>query len=205
MMALMLVAVLGAEEPTGQRWSVVGARTVGVGGNALEAGLGFPGVSVAYLRGVAGSVDLGARASFTWGLEGLVTRILPGFKVQGLVKVRLLDSGSISVGLTFEPGPLFAVDRFGTGIVGFALPLGVKLGLAVSSAITLGFTLDVPLWLQLGSGGGVNVPVLPGLGVEYFIKSELAAFFRARAGPTIRPAGLLELAFDASIGVGYRF
>lgn len=206
-----LALVLGAEEAPpaaaseGQRWSVVGARTTGAGGNSVEGGIGWPGLSVTYLRGVSSNVDLGGRVSFNYGLEGLITRVVPGAKVQGVVKIRAFDSGPLSAGVAFEPGPLFAVDRFGNGLVGFSLPVSLKVGVAVSSAITLGFSFDVPLWIQFGPGGGVNVPILPGLGLEYFIKSELAVFFKTRVGPTLRPLGVIELAFDAHLGVGYRF
>ncbi len=212
--SLLVAVVLCAEEappaaatpsPEGQRWSVVGARTTGAGANSVEGGIGWPGVSVTYLRGVTSSVDLGGRVSFNYGLEGLITRVVPGAKVQGVVKFRAFDSGPLSVGVSFEPGPLFALDRFGNGLVGFSLPVSLKVGVAVSSAITLGFGFDVPLWIQFGPGGGVNVPLLPGLGLEYFIKSELAVFFKTRMGPTLRPASVIELAFDAHLGVGYRF
>lgn len=189
----------------GQRWSVVGARTAGFGGNVIEAGLGWPGLSVSYTRGVLANFDLGARLTFNYGLEGLVTRVLPGAKLQGLVRFRVADSGPISFGFTFEPGPLFAVDRFGNSLIGFSVPFGAKLGVIVSSAITLGFTFDVPFWVEFGQGGGVNVPILPGLGLEYFLKSEFLAFFKTRMGPTLRPGGRIELAFDAHLGVGYRF
>ena len=191
--------------PAGQPWSVVGARTTGLGGNALEAALGWPGLTVGYARGVLDAMDLGVRLSFNYGLEGLVTRLVPGAKVQGVLRYRLLDQGAVSLAVSFEPGPLFAVDRFGNGLVAFSLPLGVRLGLAVSSAMTLGFSFDVPLWVQFGPGGGANVPFLPGLGLEYFIKSDLAAFFRARMCPTLRPPGFFELTFEAQLGVGYRF
>lgn len=189
----------------GQRWSVVGARTAGFSSNVIEAGLGWPGLYVSYTRGVLANFDLGARVTFNYGLEGLVTRVLPGAKLQGLVRFRVVDSGPLSFGLTFEPGPLFAVDRFGNSLIGFTVPLSAKLGVLVSSALTLGFSFDVPFWVQFGGGGGVNLPLLPGLGLEYFLKSEFLAFFKTRMGPTIRPGGLIELAFDAHLGVGYRF
>lgn len=212
-LALSLSLLLAAEDATppaapsteGQRWSIVGGRTAGAGANVVEGGLGWPGLYASFSRGVLGNLDLGVRVSFNYGFEGLVTRVLPGAKLQGLVKFRLMDSGPVSFGLTFEPGPLFAVDRFGNGVVGFAIPLGAKLGVSVSSAITLGFSFDVPFWVQFGGGGGANVPLLPGLGLEYFLKSELAAFFKTRMGPTIRPGGLIELSFDAYLGIGYRF
>jgi hypothetical protein len=145
------------------------------------------------------------RLSFNYGLEGLVTRVVPGAKVQGVLKFRLLDKNALSLGLTFEPGPLFWADRFGNAFVAFSLPVGLKLGVAVSSALTLGFTFEMPLWIEFGAGGGANLPLLPGLGLEYFIKSELLVFFRTRMGPTLRPRGVFELTFDAQLGVGYRF
>lgn len=210
-LVLVLSLVVSAEEAPavsateGQRWSVVGGRTAGAGANTVEGGIGWPGLSVAYARGVASNVDLGVRVTFNYGLEGLVTRVLPGAKLQGVVKLRAVDSGPVSFGVVFEPGPLFAVDRFGNGLVGFSLPVSARLGISISSAITLGFSVDVPLWVEFGAGGGVNVPILPGLGLEYFLKSELAAFFKARMGPTIRPLNSVELAFDAHLGVAYRF
>lgn len=210
MIGVLLSLALAAEPSVpavaaGQRWSVVGALTAGTGGNVVEGGLGWPGLYASYSRGLAPNFDLGVRVTFNYGLEGLVTRVLPGAKLQGLVKFRAVESGPLSVAITFEPGPLFAVDRFNNSLIGFALPVGFRMGIAVSSAITLGLSLDVPLWVQFGGGGGVNVPILPGLGLEYFIKSELVAFFKTRMGPTIRPGGGVELAFDAHLGVGYRF
>lgn len=210
MMGALLALALAAEPSApavaaGQRWSVVGALTAGTGGNVVEGGLGWPGLYASYSRGLTSNFDLGVRVTFNYGLEGLVTRVLPGAKLQGLVKFRVVESGQLSVAITFEPGPLFAIDRFNNSLIGFALPVGFRMGIAVSSAITLGFSLDVPLWVQFGGGGGVNVPILPGLGLEYFIKSELVAFFKTRMGPSIRPGGALELAFDAHLGVGYRF
>jgi hypothetical protein len=213
MIGVLLTLVLAADEAPpaasapaqGQRWSVVGALTAGAGGNVVEGGLGWPGLSASYSRGLAPNFDLGVRISFNYALEGLVTRVLPGAKLQGLVKFRVVESGSLSVAFIFEPGPLFAVDRFGNSLIGLAVPVGLRMGLAVSSAITLGLSVDVPLWVQFGGGGGVNVPILAGLGLEYFIKSELLAFFKTRMGPTILPGVSLALAFDAHLGVGYRF
>jgi hypothetical protein len=213
-LALMLALVSAAEDDTvtstaptvtsAQKWSVVGGRTVGANDNAIEAGAGWPGLSVGYSRGVLANLDLGVRVSFTYGIEGLIRELIPGGKVQGLLKFRLAESGPISVGLVFEPGPWFAVDRFGNGRAGFSFPIGVRLGLAVSSAVNLGFSFDVPMWVEFGTRSGFNLPLMPGLGLEYFIKSEFLAFFKTRMGPTIR-GGFVELTLDAQLGIGYRF
>ncbi len=212
----MVVAVISApvassDEPvaakpeadSGQTWSVVGGRTVGEGHGAIEGAVGWPGVSVAYLRGAAPQFDAGLRASFMYGREGLVSGVLPGVKLQGLLKLRLFTSGNLSLAATFEPGPYFNVE-YGLTVWGFALPVGVRLGIAASSALTLGISFDVPLWVQFGPAGGVNVPFLPGVGVEYFVKSNLLVFARARMGPTLRPYRLAEFTLDAQLGIGWR-
>jgi hypothetical protein len=212
MIGVLLSLVVAAEGSSaapglsqGQRWSAVGALTAGMGSNVVEGGLGWPGVYAGYSRGVASNVDFGVRVTFNYGLEGLVTRVQPGAKLQGLVKFRAFESGAVSLALLFEPGPLFSVESFGNSVIGLTLPVGFRMGFIVSSAIALGLSVDVPLWVQFGDRGGVNVPILAGLGLEYFIKSELLAFFKTRMGPTIRPVGRLEVSFDAHLGVAYRF
>ncbi len=161
MIGVLLTLVLAADDAPpaapalaqGQRWSVVGALTAGPGGNVVEGGLGWPGLSASYSRGLAPNFDLGVRISLNYGLEGLVTRVLPGAKLQGVVKFRAVESGPLSVAFIFEPGPLFAVDQLGNSLIGFAVPVGFRMGIAVSSAITLGLSVDVPLWVQFGGGG----------------------------------------------------
>lgn len=216
LLGVLLGAALVADEPTaaleqGQAWSVVGGRTVGERRGAFEFGVGFPQVSVAYRRGLAPRFDVGGRVSFVYAQEGMVRAIVPGLKLQGLLKFQLVDSGAVSVAATFEPGPLFNVFAYGgypypsTTLWGFALPLGVRVGVAASSALTLGISFDLPIWIQFGTLGGVNVPVLPGVGVEYFVKSDLLLFARVRMGPTIRPwPYTAEFTLDACIGLGLR-
>lgn len=189
----------------GQTWSAVGARTVEPQANLIEVAAGFPGLSVSYLRGVAPGLNLGARVSFTYGVEGLVRDVIPGVKVQGLVKVRFIDSERVSFGLTFEPGPLFVTPYASQTRAGFALPIGLRLGVAASSAFGLALLVEVPLWIEFGPSGGFNVPILSGIGLEYFVTSKVALFFRTRMGPTIRPWRLAEFTFDAALGVALKF
>lgn len=189
----------------GQSWSVVGPRTVAVGSNVVEGTVGFPGISAAYLRGVAPGINLGVRLGFTYGLENMVSTIAPGFKAQALLKWRLLDEGKISLGVTFEPGPFVTADRFSEARVGFSLPIGLRLGIAASSALNVAVLLELPMWVEFGRFGGFNFPILTGAGVEYFITSQFVGFFRARVGPTLRSYRLAELSLETSIGVGYRF
>jgi len=187
----------------GQSWSLLSGRTVGDGRGAIEAVAGWPAVSVGYLRGVAPQFDVGVRAGFVYGREGLLSAVLPGLKVQGLLKLRLMSAGALSVAATFEPGPFFNIE-YGQAVWGFSLPLGLRVGVAASSALTLALSFDVPLWVQFGPTGGLAVPFLPGVGVEYFVKSDLLIFARGRIGPTLRQNRLAELALDLSIGLGWR-
>lgn len=189
----------------GQAWTVVGARTAGANKNVLEAGLGWPGVYASFSHGFLPNLDLGARAAFTYGVEGMVRSVYPGLKVQGLIRFRFVDTGRISLSAVFEPGPFFWFAYGGVTYTGFAIPIGVRLGIAAASALTIGITFDVPMWVQFGPGGGLNVPFLTGLGVEYFVRSDLALFAKTRMGPMLRPYYAAEFTFEASLGVGWHF
>lgn len=201
-MVVVLAASLAAAD--GQQWSVVGPRTVAPGGNALELGAGWPGLSVGYLRGIASGLNLGARLSFDYGVEGLVRSVVPGFKLQAVVKARLVDAERLSLGLVFEPGPLFHFPSAASSRIGFALPVGLRFGIATSSALSLAVRLDAPMWVEFGPFGGFNLPILTGLGLEYFATSAIAIFARVQVGPTIRPSGLAEFTLDAVLGVGFQ-
>lgn len=191
---------------TGQPWSLIGARTLAPGDNALEAFAGYPSVSAGYLRGVASGINAGVRLGFVYGVEGMFREPAPGFKVQGLVRFRLLDSGLVSLGVVLEPGFLYYSSFLQGPRVGLTLPVGLRLGIAASSALAVAITVDVPMWVEFGPFGGFNAPILTGGGVEYFISTDFLAFARARIGPTLRTTGRqTEVTFEGSIGIGYRF
>ncbi len=206
LLLVSLVASAAFAQDVGQRWSVVGGRTVGLGGKAMVVDVGWPGVGVSGIFGVASGFDVGVRAAFVYGVEGVVNAVHPGVKAQALLKLRLYDGPRTSVSLTSEPGVLFHSTGINQSLLGVAIPVGLRVGIASSSAVHLGFSLEVPLWFQLGPAGGVTVPILAGLGTEYFITSQLLAFTRLRMGPSIAVAGpKADLAFDAQLGLGYRF
>jgi hypothetical protein len=191
---------------TGQPWSLIGARTLAPGANALEAFAGYPSVAAGYLRGVAPGINAGARVGFVYGVEGMFREAAPGFKVQGLLRLRLLDSGLVSLGVVFEPGFLYYASFLQGPRAGITLPVGLRLGLAASSALAVAVTVDVPMWVEFGPFGGFNAPILTGGGVEYFITTDFLAFARARIGPTLRTTGRqTEVTFEGSLGIGYRF
>ncbi|MBL8909252.1 MAG: hypothetical protein JNM17_00990 [Archangium sp.] len=194
-----------SETTSGQSWSAIGGKTLPPGANTLTAEVGYPGISGAYLRGVAPGINIGARVGFVYGVEGLFREGGPGLKVQGLLKVRFVDAGQISLAVGFEPG-FFVIGSYLQGSrSGLALPIGFRLGIAASSAIAIGVHVDFPMWIEFGQFGGFNLPILTGGGAEYFITSELTVFARARIGPTIRTLRPAEVTFDAALGVSWRF
>lgn len=191
----------------GQAWSVVTARTAGANANKLEAGVGFPGVSLAIVHGMTASFDLGGRVSVNYGWEGQVSKILPGVKVQALAKYKLYDNGKINLGAGFAPGLLFYFPSRSPTEVGFAIPLSLTLGIIASSALAVGVTLELPMWVRFGTGSSFVLPILAGLGVEYFISSSLLVWFDLRMGPSIWLANTAntDFTFDGKLGVGWRF
>jgi len=197
-----------APRSVGGQWSVLEGKTLGVGADALHIQVGWPGVSVDYLHGIADRVDLGARFSFNYGYEGY-PRIsgVPGLKLQGELKLALLDSGKFSLGLNFEPGMLFYFFR-GSTTIGFALPVGLGFNLALSDPLHLGFSFDVPLWITFGALSSVTVPLLFGVGLEYLIDRNLALTFKIKLGPAINSSAAInsgtDLFFTSQIGIALK-
>lgn len=189
----------------GQPWSAIGPRTVAPGANVIEGSVGYPAISASYLRGFSPGLNLGVRFGFVYAVEGLFREPAPGFKGQVLLKWRFFDSGRISLGLTFEPGVFTHGSYLQGSRTGIALPVGFRLGIGASSALSISVLVDLPMWVEFGTFGGFNLPILTGGGAEYFITSQLAVFARARIGPTIRTQRPAEVTFDASLGVAYRF
>jgi hypothetical protein len=224
-----------AQEPVTptQSWSSLGGRTNGAGKDALVGDLGWPGISFAYTHGLSPTIDLGVRLSFNYGLEGTVgnsvlvgSATVPGLTVQGLLKLRLLERGKFSWALKFEPGPLFyfspgfkvaGITQEGNVLVGFALPVRFAFGIAATSAINVALGVELPFWISFG--GAVNtfagriptpaslqLPVLVGAGLEYFITSNLLVSFKLFMGPTIfTGVGSAQLTVDSKVGVAWRF
>jgi hypothetical protein len=201
---------------TGQQWSVVTARTVGQGANALQGGVGFPGVHAQLLHGMTQALDLGGRVSFNYGLEGQVacsSRICvggdalpPGVKLQAVARYKFFDNGKLNAGAAFSPGLLLYFPRFVGTQVGFALPVSATLGIVASSAMNVGITVELPMWVLFGQRSGFVLPVLMGAGFEYFITSALAVWFDLRMGPSIWTNGVAAaFTFDGKLGVGWRF
>ena len=206
-------------------WSVVGALTAPKNGNIVEGALGWPGLTAAFRRGVSDQLEMGGRFTFNYGVEGMVSRVVPGLKFQFLLRFKFFDNKKISLGVRFEPGALFyfypstgattcTFDQFGNVVCGRAtstvggliLPMGVRLGIVASSALNIGVSFDLPMWFSFGPTAIFNVPVLMGAGVEYFLQSNLLLSFTVKMGPTLSSGGgTAVFTFESLLGVGYRF
>ena len=175
--------------------------------------VGWPGLSLGLLHGGTDRFDIGGKVGFNYGREGIVTRVVPGLKLQAWLRLMLIQASKVNVGLSFAPGPFFYFYK-GYTDVGLVLPLALTIGIPVGSALMLNVGLDAPFYVTFGNNGGPVVPLLVGGGAEYFIDRSLAVTFNVRMGPTLGAyASSRELLVDRSrsaftlealIGVAYR-
>lgn len=213
--ALCCGGVAGAQEiessePTirsGQGWSLSSGRTVGANANAFQVEMGWPGVCASFFHGVSGQLDLGGRLGFNYGFEGVIDTVVPGLKLQGLLRAQVYESGKLTLGLEFAPGPFFYffTPRFGPTVtqVGLVVPVGLVLGITASSALNVSFGLELPMYVLFGNYQSFNLPILVGAGAEYFIDQNLLVSFNTRMGPTLT-GGRVPFTLEALVGVGYR-
>lgn len=214
--------------PGGDHWGVVGALTAPANVNLVEGGFGWPGLHAAFRRGINNQLEVGGQFSLNYGVEGMVGPLVPGLKFQFLLRYKFFDNGKISLAARFEPGPLFYfypsntatscfIDGFGNLVCGrgtlggFAIPFGARLGIAASSAINAGVSLDLPMWFSFGRNPLFYAPILMGLGVEYFLQSNLLLAVNMKMGPTLSNAPAVfggstaVFSFEAKLGAAYRF
>jgi hypothetical protein len=194
----------------GQGWSLFSGQTIGAGSHLVEAQVGYPGLSVGFLHGLTNRIDVGATFTFNYSVEGDVQKQLPGIKPQFVLRASLIDQGPFNLGLRFAPGPLFYFPQDSATLAGFAMPLEVAAGFPVGSAIMLNGTVALPLFVAFGVGGGPVLPILFGVGGEYFIDHSLSVNVNVRMGPTVTAATAINgntrayFTFEGLLGVAYR-
>ena len=174
----------------GEVTSVLSGKSLG-GGTVLHGQVGFPGLSLALLTSASEKLDVGGRVSFLYAYEG-ITRVpsTPGIKLQGVLRLQLLDRGKINFGLRFSPGIFFySFPLPGWTETGLALPLDLALGIALAPPLMFNVGLDVPMFVAFGPVGGLAVPVLIGGGLEYALDPQLAVTFNLRVGPSVPVTG----------------
>jgi hypothetical protein len=155
-------------------------------GSIVHAQFGWPGISASLLESASRNIDIGARLSLLYAPEGItVLAGNPGLKLQGLLRLELLERGRINLGLEFSPGFFFYSASYyypGATLVGLTFPVGLALGFAVSPNLMLSLGLDMPFFLAFGYD--VAVPVRVGAGLEYALDRSLALTLSVKAGPS---------------------
>lgn len=212
--AVAVAPVAAAAEDTpqlrqGQGWTLLGAQTSGDGANVLAVDAGFPTLAVTYLRGVTSIQDLGVRLAFNYAYEGIVTAIVPGMRLEGLVRLRLLDTGHFNLGVKGGVG-VFAYFTSAYTQPGITIPLGLVMGIPVGSAFAVSTGIDVPLFITFGPTGGVSVPVLLDAGLEYWLDKRWEASLHAKMGPSINTTGpfvmvgTTQIVFQIGVGMAFK-
>jgi hypothetical protein len=158
-------------------------------GTVVHGQFGWPGLSATLLTSMTDRLDLGGRFSFLYGYEG-ITRMagVPGLKLQGVLRVGILERGKLNLGLRFSPG-FFTYFFGGATEVGLAMPIDLAVGIALLPKLMVNFGLDLPIFAVFGPFGGVAVPVLVGGGLEYQLSNELALTTNLRVGPSVPLTG----------------
>lgn len=180
---------------------VVGGRTVARQRDALEVGIGHGDMlSIAWRHGVTDRVEAGLAAAGTLGYRGLLfvgggsySGSSLGARIEGRLKVALVDTSVVSLGVSVRPGFSYSTWRqvgpFSNQIdaFGFELPVDGRLGFSLSPRTTLGVKLEVPLFLELWSADGSRATVRTSdlawalvprasLGVEYALSERWLLF-----------------------------
>jgi hypothetical protein len=189
-------------------WSATAARTIPPGQSVLQLEAGWPGVSLAFLRGQTRSSDIGARLSFLYGFEG-TTRTIAGLQFQVPYR-RLLLGGADFASLAVHVDPGFTVywsnsDRGGTE-PGFGGPIGLVAGFRIDSRLTLEAGADFPIFLSFIHPLGLFLGPQLGGGAEYHLEPNLAVTLRARFGPNFAAANgdtSTNFAFSTLLGLAY--
>lgn len=164
--------------------SIQSGKTLG-SGTAFHGELGWPGMSATLLGSMGPKLDLGGKFSFLWGYEG-IPNLDPnpfGTKLQGVLRLGLLERGRFNMGLRFSPGMFFYFEPFST--VGMTVPVELAAGFAIRPDLMLNFGINMPMFVDFGSSMGMVVPVLFGGGLEYAFDQSMGLTFNLHGGPAL--------------------
>ncbi len=179
---IAVVVLLSAGAQAQSSMSVLSGKTLG-NGMVFHGQMGWPGISATLLSSAGPKLDIGGKFSFNYGYEGITDiSTSPGTKIQGVLRLNLLERGKFNLGLRFSPG-LFFYFRSQT-VVGMTLPVDLLAGLQLTPQLMLNFGVDLPMFAAFGTYGGFVVPFLIGGGLEYAIDRSLGLTFNLRTGPS---------------------
>jgi hypothetical protein len=183
-----------------QGYSLLAGQTVGQGQRAVQAELGWPGVAGTFLFGLSSTFDVGAKLGVQSGVEGLVPSLDSGLKLQGVVRYRLWEEGHNNLAIRVSPG----FSYYGRVDTVLTVPVEVAFGHWLSSALLLHGALEMPFLARFGATNSVVLPIVAGVGAEYFLKQNWLLTFRSRMGPVFQSRPSASLWLETQVGVGLR-
>jgi hypothetical protein len=194
---LALAAFSVGSEARAAGWGLHSGDTLGPGQNMLYTELGWPDFSVGFQHAVSPRFDVGFRFGVNYGFD-YTTGTQAGMTMKVPLRFSLAKNNRYSVLFHFDPGLHF--DSFGNQecffhghscyndgrlAFGFALGIGLEVGLHVSREATVNFGFEMPIFLNLTNVVYGAVPLLFGPGFEYQIDDHIALGINTRFGPTL--------------------
>jgi hypothetical protein len=192
--------------PTGShRWTVESAETVGAGVNVASAQAGYPVLQLMLIHGLDATTDVNAQIGLNYAFEGITQGTRFEFTAQVGIRKELLAIGNNGVKLSgrFDPGILIAAAP---GQFGIKIPVGLEVGIPLSSQLIVNGSLDLPMFFALGDNSAFYIPLLFGGGAEYLLQPNLAVTGKLKMGPTWRTGGGgSSFTLYALVGAAYKF
>jgi len=213
--AVATLAALSVARPThaaakGGNWTNGGM--IGADTGALYATVGFPGLSIGYLRGLSDTLDVGGRFTFNYGGEGIPTMTWLGLKIAADGKLKVDLGLPVTITLRAQPG-LGLYFPTGFNFVMLQVPVEAALGFEAMPNLQAHLSVEVPVGLQFWSALGSSIaqlelPFLFGGGVELKLDPALSVTGQLHMGPYLQVTfGSITQTFfamDALLGVTYR-
>jgi hypothetical protein len=188
--------------------SAFGGDPLPQGTSLLHAQFGWPGLSATFLTGATPKASFGGRFTFNYGLEGRLTNFTNvnlGLKFQGLIRLGLLDTGKVNLGLELAPGLALYFPNVGAFQVGVAVPAAFVLGIPMSEALTLHVTLEVPTLVTFTGYSTFYIPIYMGGGLEYALDKSLLLTVALQMGPMLDVRlGQANFGMEALFGLAFR-
>jgi len=204
--ALLAAAAPSAAQAQRSHFGAFGGDVLPPGSSLLHAQFGWPGISATFLHGASPRASLGGRFTFNYGLEGRVGGIDLGIKLQGLIRLGLIDNGRVNLGIDLAPGLALYFPGGGAFTeVGLALPVAFVLGIPLGDELALHAALEVPMLAVFTGYQTFYVPIYLGGGLEYSLDKNLFLTLALQMGPMIDGRqGRPFFGMEALFGLAFR-
>jgi len=187
-------------------WSTVTAETVSPGRDALQFGLGWPGLDVTYLHGMTARWDVGFRFELLYGWEE-TSRSKFGLGAALPYRLIINRHERVTIEVHMIPAMRVYTGDSVTGATDFFLraPFGGTLGIQITPELRVaGADLDIAL--QIPNTAFLEIGPRFGFAAEYAVDKNLNVAFNTRFGPQFYSLGGAEadFAFITQVVVGWR-